>query len=665
MLIKRRSARAPRNTALAFAAASCAAACSLHDVSSQSAKAVSTATQPTKLKASDKLDLLFAVDDSASMADKHELLRQVIPSLISRLTTPLCIDEQGTQVGRSDAFGRCAQGTLEFAQVRDLHVGVLSSSLGTAGDICTPELNRHAELYLPGRLKQSAAPFLSWQSQGQQSAPEGIVFDEPSELAGTLQTFFSQPTPAQPVTADAIGERGCGIESQMESVYQFLIAPDPYDHYSTDGTGSSIRQGIRDSVLSQRKAFLRPDSMVLVVMLSDENDASIDSDSLGQGGTRFSSWDFGRVGQAGPESSSMRTSPYSGINTARGWTFPGPTAACGHLKNASAAQLAACTSCVLAPQDPACASPFLAEQNDALPTRFARMRERYGLDPLFPVSRYTRGFRSQLVPDRGEEHGPGGIYLARAGHCTNPLFASALPSSSAEELCHLPAGPRSEDLVYFAMIGGVPHDLVASQQHGQALGHEAWTRILGTDRDSFNEDGIDPRMVELGTPRTREALMARGILAEPAGIDELRASMNASKRPSDADYIVADSDTNTARGRGGFGSDLNYACTFPIDARDVTREEAAGAHVCNVHYGNEICSPAAAGASTTRKQVRAKAYPTLRELELARTLGEQGIAASICPTKLSSLSPDSDADYGYNPAIGAILARVGKRLGRP
>src|ERR1700734_1523080 len=39
-----------------------------------------------------KLDLLFSIDNSASMGDKQAYLEQAIPNLIQRLVTPNCID---------------------------------------------------------------------------------------------------------------------------------------------------------------------------------------------------------------------------------------------------------------------------------------------------------------------------------------------------------------------------------------------------------------------------------------------------------------------------------------------------------------------------------------------------------------------------------------------
>jgi hypothetical protein len=42
-----------------------------------------------------KLDLLFMIDNSASMADKQKLLRNAVPSLVSRFVTPLCVGPNG------------------------------------------------------------------------------------------------------------------------------------------------------------------------------------------------------------------------------------------------------------------------------------------------------------------------------------------------------------------------------------------------------------------------------------------------------------------------------------------------------------------------------------------------------------------------------------------
>ena len=81
----------------------------------------------------DKIDLLLAVDNSQSMRDKQEILAKAVPALLRRLVSPRCLDvttlaPTGSNV---DASGACQSGSKpEFAPIRDLNVGVISSSLG-------------------------------------------------------------------------------------------------------------------------------------------------------------------------------------------------------------------------------------------------------------------------------------------------------------------------------------------------------------------------------------------------------------------------------------------------------------------------------------------------------------------------------------------------------
>jgi hypothetical protein len=54
-------------------------------------------------------------------------------------------------------------------------------------------------------------------------------------------------------------------------------------------------------------------------------------------------------------------------------------------------------------------------------------------------------------------------------------------------------------------------------------------------------------------------------------------------------------------------------------------------------------------------QIRGKAYPTPRELLVARALGDHAIVASLCPKQLTTPAAD---DYGYRPAVRAIARRL-------
>src|ERR1019366_5962936 len=124
-----------------------------------------------------------------------------------------------------------------------------------------------------------------------------------------------------------------------------------------------------------------------------------------------------------------------------------------------------------------------------------------GLDPQFPVSRYVNGIKSLHVPSRDGEHPGGGGPYKGQNNCINPLFAKTLPTDPTDNSLCQPdlqgsgLGPRSPDLVYFAIIGGVPWQLLAdakTQVFKDTLGTSDWVSIIGTDPEHFNLSGIDP-----------------------------------------------------------------------------------------------------------------------------------------------------------------------------
>jgi hypothetical protein len=73
--------------------------------------------------------------------------------------------------------------------------------------------------------------------------------------------------------------------------------------------------------------------------------------------------------------------------------------------------------------------------------------------------------------------------------------------------------------------------------------------------------------------------------------------------------------------------------------------------------------PLCTSATDPNQQTRGKAYPGIREFTLVHAMDQQaapnGIAASLCPRTLDS----SDPNYGYNPAVDAIIAKLKNALG--
>src|SRR5262249_30573652 len=103
--------------------------------------------------------------------------------------------------------------------------------------------------------------------------------------------------------------------------------------------------------------------------------------------------------------------------------------------------------------------------------------------------------------------------------------------------------------------------------------------------------------------------------------------------------------------------DLQYACIFPLpEARDCTKAIAENPPPgCDCKPGKEsdnnpLCQAPSGQSSTT--QTYAKAYPSLRELEVLRDFGANAIVASACARNVKDATAQ---DYGYRPAVDAIL----------
>ena len=90
--------------------------------------------QPPPRARPTKLDLLFMVDNSTSMGDKQDILRRVGRDLLSRLVNPICLDAAGNESPAPAPGADCPAGQRrQFEPLEDVHVGIVSSSLGDAG----------------------------------------------------------------------------------------------------------------------------------------------------------------------------------------------------------------------------------------------------------------------------------------------------------------------------------------------------------------------------------------------------------------------------------------------------------------------------------------------------------------------------------------------------
>ncbi|AKU99348.1 hypothetical protein AKJ09_06012 [Labilithrix luteola] len=580
---------------------------------------------------SGKVDLLFVIDNSASMGDKQSVLANSAATLIDGLVRPPCLSPSGIPSGalsdprqsKANRYG-CPAGTAPaFMPVNDMHVGAISSSLGGfGGDVCAygDRTNDHGRLFTstsaPDTVAMREFQFFPW------ALPSATV-----ETLTRLQNASVSPiTDANILKQDVqalvndMDQTGCGLEAQLESLYHFLSAPDPWVNVKTTNGLADYGTAVDTDLLKQRKNFLRPDSFLAIVMLTDEDDSSPDPRSIGGQGWAFSNTSF-------PGSIVARP-------TGLGTTAPRATSAC-----ATDPVSGACTSCGFVNScitgDPACeaikADPschinggYYGPTEDSLNVRYHHMKQRFGVDPQYPINRYVDALTHSRVPARSNEHTTDGDGRVEPydgiPRCRNPIFAGSLPDPGGD-YCKLPAGPRRPEQVALLVIGGVPNQLLYTDLENPVSSRitpTAWAPILGANPDGYNYAGIDPHMVQSVEPRAGLPL------------------------PGSAD----NSDPIHGREWNTDNDDLQYACTFTLPSPKTCTGGDPSCD-CNGPTTSPVCSGSV--------QTKGKAYPTPREFRVAKGMGESGIIGSICPIQLDD---PSAANYGYRPSFDALLRRI-------
>ncbi|MBI2896582.1 MAG: hypothetical protein HYY06_23690 [Deltaproteobacteria bacterium] len=171
------------------------------------------------------VDLLFMIDNSSSMGQEQSCASQGFTAALSTL-----VDRSGDG------------GTPGEVAVTDLHIGVVSSDMGTAGYSITT-------------------------CREPTDGDDGMLLHEPSTLVGgcdpSYPTFLSwstgDDTEALQYDFDCIsilGTGGCGFEQQL----------------------AAVREALTTHAAGANSGFLREDSVLAVVLLTDEEDCSIRTD---------------------------------------------------------------------------------------------------------------------------------------------------------------------------------------------------------------------------------------------------------------------------------------------------------------------------------------------------------------------------------------------------
>lgn len=236
----------------------------------------------------EKVDLLMMVDNSGSMAENQANIMAQLAPLIGQLTNPPCISRSTPGGGTPHT---CMAGNMDdvpaYPAVKDLHVGVVNSDLGTPGSMvpgCDDSDRGDDGLLNPIRSGAAMQTHLPWAPRRPNAtmAPAGFrpaaCNNDPNQFPSFI-TFCSNAADAScdvagtnastrdpAVFADwfkcnaGIFINGCGLESQLEAVWRGLVEKDAR---STPGN------------TSPNANFLRDDALLAILMLSDEEDGSV------------------------------------------------------------------------------------------------------------------------------------------------------------------------------------------------------------------------------------------------------------------------------------------------------------------------------------------------------------------------------------------------------
>jgi hypothetical protein len=107
-------------------------------------------------------------------------------------------------------------------------------------------------------------------------------------------------------------------------------------------------------------------------------------------------------------------------------------------------------------------------------------------------------------------------------------------------------------------------------------------------------------------------------------------------------------------------ADLQYACIFDL----VTSKKCTEAGDCDCFGANldQMANPLCQNAqgAYTNEQLRGKAYPGTRILQVLRGIGDRAIVASVCPAQTND---NARADFGYRPVVDALHTRFREQFG--
>jgi hypothetical protein len=424
-------------------------------------------------------------------------------------------------------------------------------------------------------------------------------------LAQLVTNFQSQ--------VSAAGEHGCGYEAPLEAAYRFLSDPEPYEslvrvpcNLDSNVADCVERSGIDEDLLLQRSVFLRPDSVLGVVYLTDEDDCSFRPEGQGY----------------------MMTLNHQ---------LPSATRACDDDPNSDC-----CVPCTAVPPS-GCESDLdlngcfdpPADADEARGLRCFDQKRRFGVNFLRSTEVYSAGFTRTMVADRSGNPRP------------NPLFT----------------GGRKPEAVFLVGIVGVPWQDTATAATRDDPPNLELSSSANLDWSLFLRDGgeepTDPFNVQSSSPRqgshplTGETLGGVGTWNGINGHEQ-------NQMPNDGfgDSLQYSCIFPLSEPRDCSVGDVSD-CDCVTDIVDSVEHDYAD--------GNPVCLDPIT-QSYGAVQHYARATPAPRILEVLRGVScplstadcnDRAVVSSICPRQASDRAAP---DFGYRPAMRALLRGIAKTL---
>jgi hypothetical protein len=213
----------------------------------------------------EKIDVLLMIDSSNDMAEPQALFFEQFER-VTRVLTSGDLDP-----GRdADGDGAPNDSGDDFTPISDIQVGVVTADMGSGG-FAVMSCSDEPAFGDDGVLRSSGNTTMAGCSA---SYPRIQRFDPGDDVEA-----FSLDVSC----IGKLGTGGCGLEQPLESVLKALIPSS-----CTGAAHCEFAMGTRGHGDGENGGFVRPDSLLAIVLLTDENDISAaDADLFDLASTRY------------------------------------------------------------------------------------------------------------------------------------------------------------------------------------------------------------------------------------------------------------------------------------------------------------------------------------------------------------------------------------------